>query len=336
MFPSSNLALDYEPEIGSGINVQALRRWCTPTLILAVTDLADEEKLLFHAIRQAMPGNAKLLLAHVLPQGRAARRSRSKIAAGENISTAKSVHAALERMARQLRWVGIACEPILLRGAPAEEIAALAGSSGTERVLLTLQDEERPDSNRLTLAEELLSGIGIPLCTLGRRMPTIPQSEPSAGRVTLALSLRSESEVPLAYACRLAQELHAKLTVMHVFDPAEELKVKMTPTPAAVALRLPARLLREAELLCPLEFVVREGDAATEILAHVNSTKQDFVVLGPIGPSRAGSSGSAMVAKKIMDGAGCPVLLLGDGIFASARSDVDMVGDPIPPYAVRR
>ena len=336
MFPSSNLALDYEPGVGSAVNAQALRRWCTPALILAVTDLADEEKLLFHAIRQAMPGNAKLLLAHVLPRGNAPHRAKNRNAAEENIGTAKSARAALERMARQLRWVGISCEPILLRGTPAKEIAALAGSSGAERILLTLQHEERPDPFQQTVAEELLSGIEVPLCMLGGHLPSTPQSEPFAGRITLALSRHSDSEVPLAYASRLAQEQHAKLSIMHVFDPGDKHAPKVDRTPAAVALRLPAQALREAELLCPVEILVREGDAATEILEHVNSTRQDFVVLGPVGPLRHGSSGSTDAAEKIVGGAGCPVMLLGDATIASARSSWGFVDRPRPPYGVRR
>lgn len=72
MVYGSNLALKYEPESGFSVTAQALRKWCVPELVLAVTDLADEERLLFHVIRQATPGKAKVLLTHIQRGGNSA------------------------------------------------------------------------------------------------------------------------------------------------------------------------------------------------------------------------------------------------------------------------
>lgn len=329
----SNLALNYEPEAGISVSAQVLRLWCAPSLMLAITDFADEEKLLFHVIRQAMPGRAKVLLVHVVPHG-GGGSGRSKTSPEEDGGSAKSARRVLERMAHELRWVGVPCEPILLRGAATEEIPELVRSRGVERVILSVQGEEDAQSSQRELVKAILPGIGVPLCVLGGGLPSAPRSEAPAGRITLAVSLDSECEAPLAFASRLAQEQRAKLTVMHVFDPADKKAEKTDRTSAAVASRLPALELREAELLCPMEIVVREGDAAGEILSHVNSMRQDFLVLGPVAPLRPGSSGGA-VAGKIVSGARCPVMLLGDAMTASSILWPRLVERRKAPHSVR-
>lgn len=330
---SSNLALDYGPETGVSVDAQLLRRWCAPSLTLAITDFADEEKLLFHVIRQAMPGRCKVLLVHVLQHGGAGGSNHSKAFAEENGRSAKSARAPLERMAHELRWVGVPCEPILLRGLPGEEIPQLVRSRGVNRVILSLREGDDAQSPYLELVKEILPGVGVPLCVLGGGMPSAPRSEAPAGRITLAVSLHSDCEVPLAFASRLAQEQRAKLTLMHIFNPADENSGKLDRTSQAVASRLPALALREAELLCPVEIAVREGDPADEILRHVNSARQDFLVLGPVG-QRPGSSGGS-VTGKVTRGARCPVLLLGDVLSASSRSWPRLVEQRKLPHSVR-
>lgn len=331
----SNLALKYEPEAGISVSAQVLRLWCAPSLMLAITDFADEEKLLFHVIRQALPGRAKVLLAHILQHGRGGGSGRGKAPGGEeNEGSAKSARLVLERMAHELRWVGVPCEPILLRGAATEEIPELARSRGVERVILSLQGEEDAQSSHRELAKEILPGIGVPLCVLGGGLPLTPRSEAPAGRITLAVSLDSECEAPLAFASRLAQEQHARLTLMYVFNPAVENLGKLDRTSRAVASRLPALALREAELLCPVEIAVREGDPADEILRHVNTARQDFLILGPVAPMRPGSSGGA-VADKVVSAARCPTMLLGDSIAASSRLWPRLVEQRKLPHGVR-
>ena len=313
MIIGSNLAIELEPEQGIAVSAQVLRRWCTPSLVLAITDLADEEKLLFNLIRQAMPGRAKVLLAHVLRNADAHHRSRNKRVPAENGGSAKTARYVLEQMARQLRWVGVSCEPILRAALPPEEVPAMVAARGVDRILLTLQGDEYGCLLQHELAEELLAAAAVPLCFLGPHMASAPHSEAAAGRILLALSLHSDCRLQLAFASRLAQEQRAKLTLLYVSDPADEAPVH---TPAALASRLPASALREAELLCPVEIAVREGDPAAEILDQANSARHDYLVLGLPGPLPAGVPGRATVVRKVVSGARCPVMLLGDSMIA--------------------
>jgi nucleotide-binding universal stress UspA family protein len=325
-------ALECAPELGDTAAAQKLRRWSAPSLILALTDFADEEKLLFNVIRQATHGGTKIVLANVLARGSAWPRGPGKPPAEENGSPAKTARAALEQMARQLRWVGLDCEPILVRGDPSEEIQEIVDSRGVDRIILTQQCHEAADSIDDCLAEELLRAIAIPICMLGPGMPLSPQSQAPAARVTLALAHGVDCGLPMAFASRLAQKQRAKLTVLHVFDSAGEDAVMTGWTPEAVSSLLLAPAIREAERLCPVEIVQREGDAAAEIPGYVNSTKQDFLVLAPDVSAHSRPSRCAAALREIVNGARCPVLLLGNSIVAAAGSWSRMVEQPQPPH----
>ena len=114
----------------------------TPATIVAVTDFADEERLLFHVIQQAKRRAAKVLLVHVLDSRKSSPGAGGCAQAAPSPSCTEFARTSLHRMARQLRWVGIACEPFLLRGAPAREILLLARASCADSILMTAPREE--------------------------------------------------------------------------------------------------------------------------------------------------------------------------------------------------
>ena len=294
-------------EFPGALTARVLRLWCAPEVILAVTDLADEEALLFHAIRQARRSAARVLLVHVLHRDRASLRAGSASAPAMNGFSAQHAQRTLERMARQLRWVGISCEPILLRGDAAEEILALAKARAVDRVLLTAWRDRSPLAR--TLAEEISPWAGVPVCVVPNGGVTTLRNDRPAGRIALALSLRFDSETALAFASRLAQQHRATLTLMHVFAHGQPLPASRR-TPAAMAARLPAGALREARLLCPLQIAALTGDPATAILKSKVGANLDFLLLGAprsLYPDRAGTS----VVHQVVGQARCPVILLG-------------------------
>jgi nucleotide-binding universal stress UspA family protein len=293
-------------------SARVLRQWSAPATILAITNFANEEILLFHAIQQARRSAARVLLVHVLPSDNVLPGVRRWIQPGETGSLAESARACLQRMARQLRWVGIQCEPLLLRGSVAREIPLVAKARGADRILMDAACQKRAKGTApRTFAEDLLPGISVPICTVGQCEPPERAGAPRPGNITLALSLRSDSAVPIAFASRLAQEHQAKLTVMHVFDSEDKVCKDSERTPLAVASQLPAERLREAELMCPLEIAVARGDPATEILKAGTCINQEFIVLGPVGQPGPGPAGRASTVHRIIREARCPVIVLG-------------------------
>jgi hypothetical protein len=303
-FPSITEPAETSP---STLTPRILRRWCAPEVILAVTDLTDEDFLLFHAIRQARRCSAKVLLAHVLPIDRSRPLKGDTGAPVLNGVSAQHAQRTLDRMARQLRWVGIACEPILLRGDAVEEILAVAKAQAADRVLLTAWHDRSPLAR--SLAEEISPWVGVPVCVVRNGGVAALRNDRAAGRIALALSLRSDCETSLAFAGRLAQQHQATLTVMHVFADGQRLPADER-TAAAVAARLPAGALREAELLCPLGIAALSGDPAAEIQKYEAGVDFDFLLLGaPRSPYP--DAAAAGVVHRIVGRARCPVILLG-------------------------
>lgn len=311
----SNSVLERTGNTSFSMSTHVLRQWSAPEVILAVTNLADEGLLLFHCIQQARRSTARVLLVHVLEAEDLPARAREGTRSDELRSRAESALISLNRMARQLNWVGIPCEPLLLKGAPLKEIPLVARARGADRILMTAACERRSkNSVPKTLAEELLPGISVPVCTVGNCLPPGPAGFQRSANFTLALSLHSDAAMPLAFASRLAQEHHANLTVMHVFNGREKGRKEIDRTPLAVAAQLPAETLREAQLMCPLEIAVRKGDPATEILKAGSCMNQDFIVLGPAGQPQTVPAGASSVVHRVISEALCPVIVLGQSL----------------------
>jgi nucleotide-binding universal stress UspA family protein len=327
---ASNLILEPAMEVSRPYNAKLLRQWCAPETILAVTNFDDEEALLFHLIRQARPGRAKVLLVHAAPR-RVPSRFGGVLHFPGTVLSEGLAQQALDRMARQLRWVGVRCEPVLLRGTPTEEITALAKARGADRVLLTTR------SGRMhlpgSLGEEIAPGLGAPVCVVPERVSPGLAGEKAAGRIMLALSLRSNSEMPLAFASRLAQEQKSHLTVMHVFPGGDNGVAPFGRSPTSVASRLSSAGLREAALFCPLEIVVREGDPAEEILRYQVETIQDYIVLAGPRSQCTGSWDRLHAVHRIVSGARCPVIMLGQ-YPVPTENIATMAGSAKPPQSI--
>lgn len=283
------------------VSARTIRAWCAPEVILAFTNLMDEPVLLPHIISQARRSSAKVLLVHVYVAG--ARSSREPSRARP--ASARESREALERMARQLRWLGITCEPRLLSGRPELEIPLLVRSCDVDRVLFGF--EENPDltaAKNPSLSRKILRMADVPVCAIGRN--AMEANSRAIRNVTLAISSQSRCEIPLAFACRLAQELRARLTLLHV---AEREAAVEPPTPHHVIAKLPFTTWREAELFCPTQVTVCVGNPADEILKHSTQTEQDLIILCSPGDTQSREVWLKGVSYQIIAGARCPVIV---------------------------
>ncbi len=220
---------------------------------------------------------------------------------------------ALDRMARQLRWLGITCEPLLLSGQPELEIPLLVRSCGADTVLLGFAEEPDPTKGKApSLHEQILRAVDVPVYVIGRN--AMHANSSAIRGITLAISSQSMCEVPLRFACRLAQELRAGLTVLHVAE--QNSTDEISPTPQDVIARLPFTAWREAELLCPTQVAVREGDPADEVLNYCMQTEQGLIILCSPGDMRSREGWRNGISYRTIAGARCPVVV--------ARSSSDM------------
>lgn len=200
----------------------------------------------------------------------------------------------------------------MFSGPPGLEIPHLVRSRGVDRVLLECEDDlDLATETMLPIPEQVLRGVEVPVCAIGRN--AIHASRSAVRNITLAVSAESKCEVPLSFACRLAQENRANLSVLHVFERRSA--VETSPTPQGLVARLPFTTWREAELFCPTEVTVREGEPVDEILNHCASTQQDLIILCSPGNMRSEDSWWDGVTYRTIAAARCPVII--------ARGDSD-------------
>jgi nucleotide-binding universal stress UspA family protein len=305
MLTSQFSAVDAEPTLHR-VSAKTLREWCAPDVILAVTSLDDEMVILPHAIQQARQSHAKIVLVHVVAPPKAVSVHHKPLVRTKD--RLQEARVTIDRMARQLRWLGFTCDPLVLIGNAHAEIPLIARNYCADRAIITLdyhRDLERTSTT--AHAEQLLPELDIPTCVIGRHASLASRSSLLTRNVTLALSLDSDCDVPLAFSCRFAQELRAKLTVLHISSSGGD---PDAVTPTAIASRFPRRTWRESELFCPAEIIVHEGEAAAGILKHAASTGQDFMILCSAGPSSTDLDWKASVTYNVVARSQCPVVVL--------------------------
>jgi nucleotide-binding universal stress UspA family protein len=302
------------------VSAKTLRQWCAPEVILVVTNLADEMVILPHAIQQARQSHAKIVLAHVVAPQEAVSVSHKLLP--RPTSRLQEARSIVDRMARQLRWLGFTCEPLVLTGLPHSEIPLIARNCCVDRVIVTLDNNSDLARARIiTPAAQLLPKLDIPTCVIGRHVSIASPSGLLTRNVTLAVSLDSDCDIPLAFACRFAQELRAKLTILHVISRGNRDLDPAARSPIAIASRLPDPTWREAELFCPTEIRIREGEAAEEILKHGASTNQDLMILCSPGISSPSQDRRTSVSSRVLEEAQCPIFLLQKQLENASNDD---------------
>jgi len=304
------VAIDCSPTI-EPVSVTELRLWSAPQTILVATNLSDELAILPPAITQARQSGARLLLAHVVSTDHHVLRFHHSLSQ-RSASRYGEARTILDRMARQLRWVGITCEPVVLNGIPEVEISRFAKARGVDRLILTFEDNPNltAPQNR-TFVERILPVIEVPVCVIGSRMNLSSPNGSHAKNVTLAVSLNSDCRVPLRFASRLAQEAHANLKVLHILDHKRADLNTSASNPVEVASQLPSETWREAGLLCPAEIRVRQGDPAEEILEHLYSGNEGPIILCSSGIGSGEQAWRDSVSYRVLAEARNPVFVLG-------------------------
>ena len=128
-----------------------------------------------------------------------------------------------------------------------------------------------------------------------------------------------------SFALELAEKCGAELTLVNVVRPpdgeqyriTEYLRHEHNPDPPGVVVLeaaqdelalLSDRLAREHGVAVTCE--VRAGEAATEIVASASNRPADLIVIGHRGQSRLAQALLGSVARRVVDTAPCPVLIV--------------------------
>ena len=142
-----------------------------PDSTLVATKFSDTHALLLsHAVAQARSGGARILLVHVVPPFTSDKKTAQGVVRIAPAGLSQNARDALEYEALQLQWQGIVCDPVLLNGDPAEQIAAIARARGADRILLGPSRRYASTGEGASVAERLMASIDIPVFVLDRQL----------------------------------------------------------------------------------------------------------------------------------------------------------------------
>jgi nucleotide-binding universal stress UspA family protein len=132
-----------------------------------------------------------------------------------------------------------------------------------------------------------------------------------------ATTLRETSSPSAALACEIAARQRAKLVLLHVLPPIDEMQRDHLPTgldsTAMHELRVLAAEIGAAESCCAkLETRVAHGHPAIEILAASAELRADLIVLGSTHRSVLHNLTHDRTVYRVLAHARCPVLTLRD------------------------
>jgi nucleotide-binding universal stress UspA family protein len=286
-------------------------RWSDPKVILVATNLAEDHAFMLHAIHQASASRAKVLLVHVIPPFHLRAEAVYGIQNNESSLAIRNVRAKLDELAVEFEWEGIECEPVILNGLPEEQIPLFVKSRIVDRIIVASRSASGVE--RLmggAVAEALISGVEIPVYTIGHRMRPDLVRAPQPERILLATSLQPESPMLVSFASTLAELHHSHLSLLHVLestgmsDQENELARFRSRQKLSGLIPSNARLRREPDLL------VVEGDPRTVIPDLVGSTSQDLVILGGVYPSLFSWLLGTSVIHRVIVEAKCPIITI--------------------------
>lgn len=299
----------------TSLSAKQLRLWSAPEVILIVTNFADEQPLLLEAMHQAKHSHAKILLGYVARPSCSRRIGVHGSRQGRQQSAAHDAQLMLERMSRQLRWAGIASEPVLLQGLPAEEIPELVRLRGVNRVIVTTQPDSRASGlGSRAIAEQILPRVTVPVCIIGGGHTGRAHLATPYSSILLALSPRMKTDVLLDFASHLARMHRAALTVLCSNTPSRWEGQRGSASSLDTDEPNPLWLVQNARARFGLETILAEGDLADEALALQRTRQQDLIVLGSERSEFAEWSDAVSSPILVARDSQCPVLILGNAL----------------------
>jgi nucleotide-binding universal stress UspA family protein len=161
-----------------------------------------------------------------------------------------------------------------------------------------------------SVADEIMREASCPVLAVGPEVPARTQLSGDLRCILYAADLQPWSDLALAYAASLAEENHARLTMVHAVDPDK--------TPAAdrdlekSRNELQWKVPSDAHLELPPEFVVEIG-APVEIILKVAADKEcDLIVMGAreMCYGRPSAPFAWFMLHQILCAARCPVLIV--------------------------
>jgi len=288
--------------------------WSKPQTILVATDLTDLDRLMPFALEQAASSGAKLILMHVVSLGVGIPMDAAGMPYYDPTGPLASAQESLAAWCETAHQKGVACEALVREGHAAQQIEDAAANLHADRILLGTRSRGKLEKLFLgSVAEEVLRSVNLPVITVGPEAH-LPAEDESAERVVLHATTLSDSCRPsAALACELGASQRAKLVLLHVLPPLDEMQKKGLPTGLdSTALNELRQLARETDAGCctTVDAHVVHGNPCIEILAEASERKASLIVLGATERLPLEKLARNRTIYRILAHARCPVLTL--------------------------
>jgi nucleotide-binding universal stress UspA family protein len=289
-------------------------RWAQPAVILVASKLSDLDRLMPFALEQAAHTKARLILMHVLRSGATVSVDPAGMPCYDPAAALEFATKTLEPYCEEARLRGIACDALLREGSVAPQIAAVARQFRADRLLIGTRGRSRLGKLLLgSVAEQVLRSVNLPVMTVG---PEAHLEVDRGDRQTVVLHatrLGEASRPSAALACQIAASQGARLLLLHVLPPLDEMQLQGLPTGLESSAMHELRLLAQqtsATCCAHIEPRVVHGNPHIEILAEAAEQRADLIVLGTNSRSAFENLTRDRVVFRVLAHARCPVLTL--------------------------
>jgi len=286
-----------------------VRRWGNPETIVVATNLIEGPAPMLHAVHQAKLSGAKVLLVHVIRPSALRSNPNSGGLLTLPHPRLRVIKATLDQMAKAFQREGILCEPMILRGVPAEQIRLLIQAREVDRVIVAARHPRGVDRLLIgSLAEELAGTLDVPVCIVGHGVRGEFASTNSPRHILVASSLRASSSLCVAFASAFAERHHSAITLLHVLESSRMTALQRTQARSAAEQALMSEVSPAARDACRVTLQVLAGDPATEILHLAGAARFDFIVLGSPPDSIVSRILGSSIIHNVITEANCPVI----------------------------
>jgi nucleotide-binding universal stress UspA family protein len=307
-------------------------RWTHPAVILVATDLSDLDRLMPFAFQQASPtqaapAGARLILLHAIASSAAMSVDAVGMPYYDPSAALEFAEKELKPWCDAARRRNLVCDALVREGHAMQQIETAARQFHADRILLGTRSRSRLGKMLLgSVAEQVLRSVNLPVITVGPEAH-LPVHSNFEERVVLhATTLRETSRPSAALACKMAESLKAKLVLLNVLPPIDEMHRGGQPTGIDSAAMLQLRQLAEetGAGCCPsIEPVVVHGNPSIEILAEASQRHANLIILGATQRSAFRNLTRDRTVYQVLAHARCPVLTIREPMTMHAEASTE-------------
>ncbi|HZP05476.1 MAG TPA: universal stress protein [Terracidiphilus sp.] len=298
-------------------------RWAYPDVILVATDLSDLDRLMPVAFAQARETGARLLLFHALSPSAGFTADPTGMPYYDPGSATETAEHMLWPWCQRAQSLNIHCNAMVREGKAIDQILTVVRQFHPDRILLCTRSRSRLTKLLLgSVAEQVLRSVNLPVITVGPEAHLMVENG-APGAVLHATTLRETSRPSAALAYTIAAKRGAKLILLHVLPPADEMARKGLPLDLdSIAMRELGRLAADINSdgrPVKIDPVVVRGNPAIEILAEASARQAGLIVLGATRSSALESITRDHTVYRVLAHARCPVLTLREPLQQSVQ-----------------